>query len=165
MSMQSVVRHGYTSKTTESRLLEGNGADRFGCLGAKNTTLLCSIFLPVLVKAIPCIGKDLGMCTIANASLTVELQQDGCASKMTESRLFEELKQLSETSKITIISSGSPHTSHSFIHLCRLYAHYYSSEENNCSRRNRNNRVKTKDRLAAPNYIKLQITNHNKWSA
>ena len=25
------------------------------------TTLLCSIFLPVLVKAIPCIGKDLGI--------------------------------------------------------------------------------------------------------
>ena len=41
------------------------------------TTLLCSIFLPVLVKAIPCIGKDLGMCTGAYASLMVELQQDG----------------------------------------------------------------------------------------
>ena len=40
------------------------------------TTLLCSIFLPVLVKAIPCIGKDLGMCTGAYASLMVELQQD-----------------------------------------------------------------------------------------
>ena len=40
------------------------------------TTLLCSIFLPVLVKAIPCIGKDLGMCTVAYASLMVELQQD-----------------------------------------------------------------------------------------
>ena len=37
------------------------------------TTLLCSIFLPVLVKAIPCIGKDLGMCTIEYASLMVEL--------------------------------------------------------------------------------------------
>jgi len=37
------------------------------------TTLLCSIFLPVLVKAIPCIGKDLGMSTIAYASLMVEL--------------------------------------------------------------------------------------------
>jgi len=36
-------------------------------------TLLCSIFLPVLVKAIPCIGKDLGMCTIEYASLMVEL--------------------------------------------------------------------------------------------
>ena len=40
------------------------------------TTMLCSIFLPVLFKAIPCIGKDLGMCTIAYASLMVELQQD-----------------------------------------------------------------------------------------
>ena len=38
-----------------------------------STTLLCSIFLPVLVKAIPCIGKDLGMSTIAYASLMVEL--------------------------------------------------------------------------------------------
>ena len=36
------------------------------------TTLLCSIFLPVLVKAIPCIGKDLGMCTVAYASLMVD---------------------------------------------------------------------------------------------
>jgi len=41
---------------------------------APTTTLLCSIFLPVLVKAIPCIGKDLGMSTMAYASLTVELQ-------------------------------------------------------------------------------------------
>ena len=41
------------------------------------TTLLCSTFLPVLVKAIPCIGKDLGMSTEAYASLIVELQQDG----------------------------------------------------------------------------------------
>src|SRR5210317_590944 len=41
-----------------------------------STTLLSSIFLPVLVKAIPCIGKDLGMCTIEYASFMVELQQD-----------------------------------------------------------------------------------------
>ena len=41
------------------------------------TTFLCSIFLPVLVKAIPCIDKDLGMCVGAYASLMVELQQDG----------------------------------------------------------------------------------------
>ena len=46
-----------------------------------STTLLCSIFLPVLVKANPCIGKDLGMCTMAYASLMVELQQDGYTSK------------------------------------------------------------------------------------
>jgi len=42
-----------------------------------HVTLLCSIFLSALVKAIPCIGKDLGMCTVAYASLMVELQQDG----------------------------------------------------------------------------------------
>ena len=30
-----------------------------------STTLLCSIFLPVLVKAIPCIGKDSGKSTIS----------------------------------------------------------------------------------------------------
>ena len=53
------------------------------------TTLLCSIFLPVLVKAIPCIGKDLGMCTEAYASLMVELQQDGYTSKTRESQFFE----------------------------------------------------------------------------
>jgi len=41
------------------------------------TTFLCSIFLPVLVKAIPCIDKDFGMCVGAYASLMVELQQDG----------------------------------------------------------------------------------------
>jgi len=34
---------------------------------------LCSIFLPVLVKAIPCIGKYLEMSTIEYASHTVEL--------------------------------------------------------------------------------------------
>src|SRR6056300_1020291 len=51
------------------------------------TTLLCSIFLPVLVKAIPCIGKDLGMSTITYASLMVELQQDGYTSKRRESLL------------------------------------------------------------------------------
>ena len=53
------------------------------------TTLLCSIFLPVLVKAIPCIGKDLGMCTVAYASLMVELQQDGYTSKTRESHFCE----------------------------------------------------------------------------
>jgi len=37
------------------------------------TTLLCFIFLPVLVKAITCIGEDLGMSTVAYASLMVEL--------------------------------------------------------------------------------------------
>ena len=52
------------------------------------TTLLCSIFLPVLVKAIPCIGKDLGMSTVAYASLMVELEQDGYTSKTRESHLF-----------------------------------------------------------------------------
>ena len=41
------------------------------------TTFLCSIFLPVLVKATPYIDKDLGMCVGAYASLMVELQQDG----------------------------------------------------------------------------------------
>src|SRR5210317_710173 len=54
-----------------------------------STTLLCSIFLPVLVKAIPCIGKDLGMSTIEYASLMVELQQDAYTSKTRESHIFE----------------------------------------------------------------------------
>ena len=53
------------------------------------TTLLCFIFLPVLVKAIPCIGKDFGMSTIEYASLMVELQQDAYTSKMRESHIFE----------------------------------------------------------------------------
>jgi len=43
----------------------------------------------VLVKAIPCIGKDLGMSTVAYASLMVELQQDGYTSKTRESQKFE----------------------------------------------------------------------------
>ena len=43
----------------------------------------------MLVKAIPCIGKDLGMSTVAYASLMVELQPDAYTSKMRESRLFE----------------------------------------------------------------------------
>ena len=55
----------------------------------RTTTLLCSIFLPVLVKAIPCIGKDLGMCTGAYTSLTVQLHKDGYTSKTRECRLFE----------------------------------------------------------------------------
>jgi len=68
VSHGGVIRQdGYTSKTRESRLLEGNRAQaiRFIHLGVSisNTTLLCSIFLPVLVKVSPCIGKDLGMCT------------------------------------------------------------------------------------------------------
>jgi len=54
-----------------------------------STTLLCSIFLPVLVKAIPCIGKDLGMSTIEYASLMVELQHDAYTSKTRESHIFE----------------------------------------------------------------------------
>ena len=54
--------------------------------------MLCSIFLPVLVKAIPCIDKDLGMCTEAYASLTVELHKVGYTSKTRESRLFKEIK-------------------------------------------------------------------------
>ena len=54
------------------------------------TTLLCSIFLPVLVKAIPCIGKDLGMSTVAYASLMVELQQDAYTSKPTETQILRE---------------------------------------------------------------------------
>ena len=56
---------------------------------APTTTLLCSILLPVLVRAIPCIGKDLGMCTVAYESLMVELQQDGCTSKTRESPIFK----------------------------------------------------------------------------
>ena len=47
------------------------------------------VVVTVLVKAIPCIGKDLGMPTVAYASLMVELQQDAYTSKMRESRLFE----------------------------------------------------------------------------
>ena len=54
-----------------------------------STTLLCFIFLPVLVKAISCIGKDFGMSTIEYASLMVELQQDGYTSKTRESHIFE----------------------------------------------------------------------------
>ena len=58
---------------------------------ALTTTLLCSIFLPVLVRAIPCIGKDLGMCTVAYASLMVELQQDGCTLEVDERILLSSL--------------------------------------------------------------------------
>ena len=42
-----------------------------------------------LVKAIPCIGKDLGMSTIEYASLMVELQHDAYNSKTRESHIFE----------------------------------------------------------------------------
>ena len=53
------------------------------------TTLLSFIFLPVLVAASTCIGKDLGVSTVAYASLMVELQQDGYTSKTRESQIFE----------------------------------------------------------------------------
>jgi len=75
----------YSSKTRESRLF-GKGTIKLidSIVWVTTTSLLCSIFLPVLVKAIPCIGKDLRMCTEAYASLTVELQQDGYSSKTRE---------------------------------------------------------------------------------
>ena len=41
------------------------------------------------IDAIPCIGKDLGMSTVAYASLMVELQQDAYTSKTRESQIFE----------------------------------------------------------------------------
>ena len=81
-------KDGYTSKTRETRLFEGNRADRFGCLG-EDHYLVVLHFLPMLVKAIPCIGKDLGMCTGAYVLLTVQLHKDGYTSKTTEYRLFE----------------------------------------------------------------------------
>ena len=87
--MVELQQDGYTSKTRESRLFEGRSSRFDSDVWVSTTTLLCSIFLPVLVKAIPCIGKDLGMCTEAYASLMVELQQDGYTSKTRESRLFE----------------------------------------------------------------------------
>ena len=54
-----------------------------------STSFLCAIFLPVLVKAIPCIGKDMGMSTVAYASLMAELQQDGYTWKTREFQIFE----------------------------------------------------------------------------
>jgi len=91
--MVELEQDGYTSRTRESRLFEGNFSREIEpfdlYVWVTTTTLLCSIFLPVLVKAIPCIGKDLGMSTIAYASLMVELEQDGYTSKTRESRLFE----------------------------------------------------------------------------
>jgi len=56
-------------------------SNKFQCVDKGFTTLLCSIFLPVLVKAISCIGEDLGMFTVAYASLTVQLYKDAYTSK------------------------------------------------------------------------------------
>ena len=70
---------GYTSKMRSQILRETELFDSY--VWVLRVTFLCSIFLPVLVKAIPCIGKDLGMCTVAYASLMVELQQDSYTSK------------------------------------------------------------------------------------
>ena len=72
------------------------------------TTLLCSIFLPVLVKAILCIGKDLGMSTVAYASLTVELQQDGYTSKTRESHFRGTVKWMSIILRIPQNTSQVP---------------------------------------------------------
>ena len=87
--MVELQQDGYTSKTRESQIFWGKPSHSIRMFGCPTTTLLCSIFLPVLVKAIPCIGKDLGMCTVAYASLMVELQQDGYTSKTRESQIFE----------------------------------------------------------------------------
>jgi len=43
----------------------------------------------VLIVTKPCIGKDLGMSTVAYASLIVELQQDGYTSKTSESQVID----------------------------------------------------------------------------
>ena len=86
--MVELQQDSYTSKTRESQILrETELFDLY--VWVLCVTFLCSIFLPVLVKAIPCIGKDLRLCTEAYALLMVELQQDGYTSKMRESRLFE----------------------------------------------------------------------------
>jgi len=88
-SWWSYKQDGYTSKTRESQKVEGNRAIRFVCLGVAS-------YLPVLYfpasacQSHPsCIGKDLGMSTIAYASLMVELQQDGYTSKTRESQKIE----------------------------------------------------------------------------
>jgi len=74
--MVELQQDGYTSKMRESQILRET--ELFNSyVWVLRITFLCSIFLPVLVKAIPCIGKDLGMSTVAYASLMVELQQDG----------------------------------------------------------------------------------------
>ena len=87
--MVELQQDAYTSKTRESHLFEGNTrSDRFRCLGTDHY-LVVLYFLPVLVNTIPCIGKDLGMSTVAYASLMVELQQDAYTSKTRESHLFE----------------------------------------------------------------------------
>jgi len=86
--MVELQQDGYTSKMRESQILRET--ELFNSyVWVLHITLLCSIFLPVLVKAIPCIGKDLGMSTITYASLMVELQQDGYTSKRREFQLFE----------------------------------------------------------------------------
>jgi len=85
--MVELQQDAYTSKTenpTFSREIEL--IDSY--VWVASTTLLCSIFLPVLVKAIPCIGKDLGMPTIEYALLMVELQQDAYTSKTRDSHIF-----------------------------------------------------------------------------
>ena len=85
--MVELQQDGYTSKMRESQILrETELFDSY--VWVLRVTFLCSIFLPVLVKAIPCIGKDLGMCTVAYASLMVELQQDGYTSKMREHQKY-----------------------------------------------------------------------------
>ena len=86
--MVELQQDAYNSKTRESDFLwETQPFDSY--VWVTTTTLLCSIFLPVLVKAIPCIGKDLGMSTVAYESLMVELQQDAYTSKTRESQIVE----------------------------------------------------------------------------
>jgi len=60
-----------------------------GVLVASGESNFCFPNLPVLVKAILCIGKDLGISTVAYAPLMVQLQQDGYTSKARESQNFE----------------------------------------------------------------------------
>jgi len=71
--MYNSITHLYATATTSTSMHKEN----LGISPIKRAshyhTFLCSIFLPVLVKAIPCIDKDLPMCTVAYESLMVEL--------------------------------------------------------------------------------------------
>ena len=88
-----------------------------------STILLCSIFLPVLVEAIPCIGKDLGMpSTTEYAPLTVELQQDGYTSKTREnpeSHISREIELIDSDTQENPAAFSCGKLSNIYLHLLK----------------------------------------------
>jgi len=71
------VKQVHEHSQQDSKSISCTFTSTVGVLAASGGSKFRFPNLPVLVKAIPCIGKDLGISTVAYAPLMVQLQQDG----------------------------------------------------------------------------------------